>query len=108
MKCSACEIEVEPDKDGLCPICDRQLVLVLSPQAANVKKTTEDFVDGLMKDMELPEEMRRPLHIAYISGLLNVASVMSMNDGIHPSKLAVGIREAGTEWLGLRVGRIGE
>lgn len=80
----------------------------MSPQAENVKNTTQDYASDLLRDMKLPEHMRRPVEIAFISGLLNMASVLAMNDGVHPSKVLVGIREAGTEWLGLQMGRIGD
>lgn len=80
----------------------------MNAQAENVKKTTQEYANNLMKDMGLPEQARRPIEIAFMSGLLNMASVLAMNDGIHPSKILVGIREAGTEWLGLKLGRVGD
>lgn len=79
-------------------------------QVDNVIKSTNEYADELLagffgKDKPAPvspEDARRMIVTAYVSGVLSTAQVLAMNDGFHPSKLAEAARIAGEEMTGTK------
>ena len=69
----------------------------------NVLNYTEELLSNYFNGKESPvqpDELRKLIHAAHISGILATSQVLAMKDGISISKVAEAARVAGIELTG--------